>query len=206
MFAALIFMAALGSVYPDPIASAIERYRAVETYQVTLKSSHGDEVEHIRYYFRKPGFVRMEFIRPHKGAVLVYNPTTRKARLWPFGPGFMALTLSPDNRLIRSPLGQRVDRSDVAALFENVKALQEHGKMEIVGEEPVAELQALHFTVSGTDGFTVGSVHRYDLWLEASTLFPVKVVSRDIRNQLIETVLMEDAKINPPLQDSLFNP
>ncbi|MGH8728618.1 MAG: LolA family protein [Burkholderiales bacterium] len=199
-------MAALSSAYPDPIASAIERYRAVEAYEVTLKSSHGDEVEHIRYYFRKPGFVRMEFIRPHKGAVLVYNPTTRKARLWPFGPGFMALTLSPDSRLIQSPLGQRVDRSDVAALLENVKALQEHGKMEIVGEEPVAELQALHFTVSGTDGFTVGSVHRYDLWLEASTLFPVKVVSRDIRNQLIETVLMEDAKINPPLQDSLFNP
>jgi len=202
----LIFMAALGSAYPDPIASAMERYRAVETYQVTLKSSHGDEVEHIRYYFRKPGFVRMEFIRPHQGAVLVYNPATRKARLWPFGPGFVALTLSPDNRLIQSPLGQKVDRSDVAALFENVKALQQHGTMEIVGEEPVAELQTLHFTVAGTDGFTVGGVHRYDLWLEASTLFPVKVVSRDIKSQLIETVLMEDVKINPPLQESLFNP
>jgi outer membrane lipoprotein-sorting protein len=206
MFAALILMAALGSAYPDPIASAIERYRAVETYQVTLKSSHGDEVEHIRYYFRKPGFVRMEFIRPHKGVVLVYNPATRKVRLWPFGPGFMALTLSPDSRLIQSSRGQRVDRSDVGALFENVKALQEHGKLEIVGEEPVAELQAMHLTVSGTDEFTAGRVHRYDLWLEASTLFPVKVESRDVRNQLIETVLMEDLKINPPLQESLFNP
>jgi outer membrane lipoprotein-sorting protein len=206
MSAALIFMAALGSAYPDPIASAMERYRAVEAYQVTLKSSHGDEVEHIRYYFRKPGFVRMEFIRPHQGAVLVYSPTARKVKLWPFGLGFMALTLSPGSRLIQSPRGQRVDRSDVAALFENVKALQQHGKMEIVGEEPVAEQQALHFTVSGTDEFTVENVHRYDLWLEDSTLFPVKVESRDVRNQLIETVLMEDVKINPPLQESLFNP
>jgi len=52
----------------------------------------------------------------------------------------------------------------------------------------------------------VENVHRYDLWLEDSTLFPVKVESRDVRNQLIETVLMEDVKINPPLQESLFNP
>jgi outer membrane lipoprotein-sorting protein len=203
MLGALLFMAALGA-QGDPIAAAIERYRAVESYRVTLKSSHGDETEQIRYYYKKPGFVRMEFVRPHEGAVLVYNPVAGLARLWPFGSGLPSVSLSPDNRLIKSPSGQRVDRSDVGALLENVKALQVHGKTEVVGEEQMAGRATVHVTVSG--GSAVANVHRYDLWLERSTLFPVKVESRDARSQLIEAVMMEDSELNPPLPDELFNP
>jgi outer membrane lipoprotein-sorting protein len=75
------FVFAMSSASLDFIATAIKNYENVESYRVTLKSGTGDSHEEIRYYFKKPGFVRMEFIKPYKGAVLVYSPITKKARL-----------------------------------------------------------------------------------------------------------------------------
>lgn len=59
------------AVDTDPVRAAIERYQTVESYRVTLRSSRGDsEPEIIHYAYKKPGFVRMGFTQPFKGAVL----------------------------------------------------------------------------------------------------------------------------------------
>jgi hypothetical protein len=39
-----------------------------------------------------------------------------------------------------------------------------------------------------------------------SSQFPVKVVSRDQEDAVIETVLMDDLEVNASLPESLFNP
>jgi len=212
MLSALMIAAALtgtppAGTPPDPLAAAIEHYQTVESYRVTIRSFHAGGEEHIRYYFRKPGFVRMEFIRPHDGAVLIYNPSTQRVRLWPFGAGhFPELNLSPGNLLIRSSRGQHVDHSDVGALFENVRTLREDGNAEVSGEESMDGRTLLHLVVTGAGGFTVAGVHRYELWLDTATRFPAKVISRDQQNAIIETVLMEDLEINVELPETLFNP
>lgn len=199
--------AALTGTPPDPLASAIEHYQSVESYRVTIHSSHTDGEEHIRYYYRKPGFVRMEFIRPHEGAVLVYNPLTRRVRLWPFGTDhFPEFNLSPGNLLIQSSRGQQVDRSDVGALFENVRLLRTGGTTERLGEESVDGHTALHLAVTGAGNFAVAGVHRYDLWLDTANQFPVKVISRDQQDDIIETVMMEALEIDVVLPETLFNP
>lgn len=199
--------AALTGTHPDPLASAIEHYQSVESYRVTIHSSHADGEEHIRYYYRKPGFVRMEFIRPHEGSVLVYNPLTQRVRLWPFGVGhFPELNLSPGNLLIQSSRGQHVDRSDVGALFENVRMLRTGGTTEILGEESVDGHATLRLAVTGAGDFAVTGVHRYELWLDTASQFPVKVISRNQQNAIIETVTMEALKIDAALPETLFNP
>lgn len=207
MLSALLLTTALTGTPPDPLVSAIEHYHTVESYRVTIHSAHTDGEEHIRYYYRKPGFVRMEFIRPHEGAVLVYNPLTRRVRLWPFGAGrFPEFNLSPGNPLIRSSRGQHVDRSDIGALFENVRTLQAGGNIEMLGEEVVDGHTTLHLAVTGAGRFAVADVHRYELWLDTANQFPVKVISRDQQNAIIETVIMEALEINATLPESLFNP
>ena len=207
MLSTLMLATALTATPLSLLDDAIEHYRTVETYQVTLRASRAEGEDHLRYYYRKPGFVRMEFIRPHAGAVLVYSPLTRHVRLWPFGAGrFPELSLSPHNPLIRSPGGQTVDKSDVGALFENVRTLLEQGRAEVRAEARMAGRGVLYFVVTGATGVAVAGVHRYELWLDTSSLFPLKVVSRDQGDAVIETVLMSDLEINAPLADTLFDP
>lgn len=207
MLSTLMLAAALTGTRLPPLDEAIEHYRTVETYQVSLRVFRAGSEDHLRYYYRKPGFVRMEFIRPHAGAMLVYSPLTRHVRLWPFGAGrFPELGLSPHNPLIRSPGGQTVDKSDVGALFENVRTLLEQGQAEVQAEARLAGRGVLYFVVTGATGVAVAGVHRYELWLDTSSLFPLKVVSRDQEDAVIETVLMSDLEINAPLAETLFNP
>ena len=207
MLPALMLAATLTATPPDPLAGAIAHYRTVENYRVTIHSTHEDGEEYIRYYYKKPGFARMEFIRPHVGTVLIYNPTTRSVRLWPFGvQHFPELSLSPGNPLIRSSRGQRVDHSDVGTLFENIRTLREGGNAGVLGEERMDGRTVLHLVVTGADGFALAGVHRYELWLDMASQFPVKVISRDRQDALIETVMMEDLEINTALPETLFNP
>ena len=49
----------------DPVSNAINNYEEIESYQVTLISGSGDSAEIIRYYYRRPGFVKMKLIKPH---------------------------------------------------------------------------------------------------------------------------------------------
>lgn len=192
---------------PDPLTDAIACYRKVESYRVTIHSVHADAQEHLRYFYQKPGFVRMEFIRPHAGAVLVYDPSTQRVRLWPLGAGrFPELNLSPTNPLIQSSRHQRIDQSDVGVLLGNMQMLGQGGSLGPTDEQALAGRQLLHLRVTGTGNFTVAGVHSHELWLDAASLFPVKVISRGLQDAMIETVHMEDAEIDVALPMNLFNP
>jgi outer membrane lipoprotein-sorting protein len=205
MFGAIFTMVLLTVDSADPIQSAIDFYREVTGYQVTLKSMSQGKTEVIHYYFKKPGYVRMEFVAPFKGAVLVYDSHSQRAKLWPFGYGsFPALSLSPDNRMIRSSSGQRVDRSDVGVLYANVQALQQHGTTEILGIETVGGKEALHVAVSAARGFALDEVSRYQVWLDLATGFPVRVMSHARDGHLIEAVEMEELRIGPQFPDGFF--
>lgn len=207
MFGELFVAALLLADSKDPIRDAIEHYREVAAYQVMVKSSGNGDTAIMRYYFKKPGYVRMEFIKPFNGAVLIYDPVSKQAHLWPFGHrGFPSFALSPENSLIQSSTGQRVDQSDVGALYRNVQALQERGKTAVSESEPVNGKATLHVTVEGDGDFSAGAVHRYQLSLDQATAFPVKVSSYDVTGRLIEVVEMSDLQINPKFPDSFFNP
>ena len=190
----------------NPIQNAIEHYQNVASYQVMVTSSSNGKTEIMRYYFRKPGNIRMEFVKPFNGAVLIYDPARKQVRLWPFGyRNFPVFTFRPENHLIQSSTGQRVDRSDVGTLFQNVKALQEHGQTEVAGIEPVSGKKTVHVTVEGNQEFSVEAVHRYQLWLDQTTGFPLKISSYNAAGQLIEVVEMNELQLNPQFQDDLFD-
>jgi outer membrane lipoprotein-sorting protein len=208
MFAGtMLTLAMLVNDATNPIESMIDAYKGYSTYQVMLKSYNDGKAEIIRYYFKKPGYVRMEFVAPFNGAVLIYSPLTKQAKLWPFGyRSFPSFNLSPDNRLIQSRTGQRVDRSDVGVLYQNVKMLQDHGRTEIIGTETIGGQESLHIKVEGDHGFVAGTVAQYQLWLDQTTGFPLKVLSDGVDGQQIEAVEMEGLKINPELPGNFFDP
>lgn len=192
----------------DPLHEAQARFQALSTYRVTLRSIAADGAgQVIRYFYAKPGWVRMEFVEPRRGMVLVYDPTARKVRIWPFGVDrVVSARFAPDNPLLRDPNGHRIDRSDVGALLENLVALRAKGRMTTVGEEELAGRPTSVLDITGERGATVNGVNRYRIWLANDPMFPLKVESFAVGGGAIETVDMTDAEVDVDFPDGLFNP
>lgn len=207
MFGATFTLAMLMADTTNPIQAALTAYQQTPAYTLTLKSENRHGTEIIRYYFKQPGHVRMEFVTPHNGAVILYSPTTRRVTLWPLGQGrFPRLTLRPDNRLIQSPTGQRVDHSDMGALYRNVLALQAQGTTEILGRESINGADLLHLVVTGKAGYAIGLVARYQLWLNEATGFPSQVVSYGVDGKTLETVTLDGLIRDPAFPPGFFEP
>ena len=190
----------------NPINSALDKFKLIQSYSATLYSSGEDEVEIIHYAFKKPGYIRMDFIKPHKGAVLAYLPDKKKVKLRPFGvlkP--FVLTLSPENSLITSTRGHTVDHSDIGSLLENVSSLSKKGTISIFGEEVVDGRSCFVVRVVGSDGETVDDLSRYDLWIDKQIHLPVKVQSFCSDGELVESVLLKDLRVNVPFPEFFFN-
>ena len=188
----------------NPIGSALRNYRNITTYQVTLRSKSHNFFEEIRYYY-KSAYIRMEFIKPLPGVILTYNPIKKEVRIRPFRFINHVVTLSPDNDMIQSSAGHKVDESDIGSLLGIVAKLQSNGKTYIIRDESLSGRQTVLVRVTGIEDFTICGIHKYDLWLDKITYLPLKIVSYDLREEVIEEVLMDDLEIDLELPDNLFN-
>lgn len=180
----------------------------IAAYQCRIdsRSANGDRTL-MRYSYRKPGYVRMDFTEPHHGAVLIYNPDSGKVRVWPFGIDTLpVLSLSPSNSLVQDPNGHRVDQSDVGTLLRNIRQLQQGGQTTVVGKETLAGQTVLHLSIIGPTGASIGGIHRYEVWLEGSHSFPTKVVSYAADDRLLETVIMDALVFNLHFPTDFFTP
>lgn len=138
--------------------------------------------------------------------MLIYSPVTELVKLWLFGYGsFPSFNFSPENKLIQSPSGQRVDRSDLGALYQNVMTLQNQGKTTVIGTESIANQAVIHLIVDGEFGSSVSGVSQFQLWMDVTTGFPLKVISYKADGSLIELVEMSDYQINPMFPADFFD-
>lgn len=204
----MVLAASPGPASADTLDEALARFASIETYWVTLRSSEspgGAYREVIRYAYRKPGWVRMDFRRPYAGMVLIYSPKKKAVRLWPFGPTGPGFTLDPDNWLLTSAGKHRVDRSDIGALLSHVLQLRQQGIVEVLGEEPLNGRTVLRLRVTGRDRDEVDRVHRFDLWLDAASLMPLKVEAYDRNGAPVDLVVMDDLELNPALPAGIFD-
>ncbi|WP_018992842.1 LolA-like protein [Aromatoleum toluclasticum] len=201
-------LSAAGPAAADLLHDSQERFRALEGYRVTLRSLAADgQRQVIVYAYRKPGWIRLVFVEPHRGAALVYDPAARRVHLRPFGSGhFPVLNLAPDNPLIRSAGGHSVDRSDVGSLLAKLVELRSRGGAGAPADAEVARRPAHFVEITGAGSAHVDGVHRYRVWFEQETLFPLKVQSYDAALDLIESVDMSDAELDPAFPERLFTP
>lgn len=203
-----------GEVMADLLDEAKARFRELESYRATLHSAGRDgDWQVMHYFYLKPGWVRIECVEPHRGAVLIFDPGARKLRLWTFGLGWgwgfgfvPALSLAPDNPLVRSPRGHTVDRSDVGALFDNLQTLRTGGSLTPLGAGTIAGEPTVGFEVAGAAGLIVGGAHRNRVWLARDTLFPRRVESFDEADELVETVDLVDAELDVVFPERFFAP
>ena len=192
----------------DPLTDAAAHFEALQSYQVTLRSVDASGAQQvIRYFYRKPGWIRMDFVKPHHGAVLIYSPDSRRVHLWPFGlHHWPTLDLAPDDGLLRGPRGRRVDRSDFGVLLADILALREHGSTTPLGHTHVAGRAATELEVVGTTDSPASHVRRFRIWLADDTSLPLRVESFAANESRIETVDMSDVQADVPFPERFFTP
>ncbi len=179
------------------LQQATEQFQAIISYSTTMRS-YGKTESIINYRYKKPGYVRMDFVKPHKGAALVYLPTTGKVQLRPFGfIKSLTFTMKPSAKLVRSPNGHRVDESDIGVLLKNAQTLAEQGSVHFLREETRHQTPMVVLEVVGREQVIVDGVHRYLLWMDKKLKLPRIVESYDTENQLIEGLFLDDLTLNP---------
>lgn len=190
----------------DMIANARASFDRLDSYQVTLKSSGNASSETIKYFYKKPGYIRMEFRQPHQGITLVYNPVTRKVRVRPFSfLKFLVFTLDPDSRLLRSSRGHTVDRSDIGSFLETVRRLQSQGTYTVKEKVSVGKRKAVLVSVRGEHDVTVNGVNAYHLWLDEQSFLPLKASAYNGRGEPVEEVTMDDLQTNVEFLEDFFD-
>jgi outer membrane lipoprotein-sorting protein len=191
----------------DLLAEAATRFQTVQTYRVTLRSHPAEgEAQIIRYAWRRPGWIRMDFIEPHQGAALIFDPGAHRVHLWPFGLDRPSFNLAPDNRLILSPRRHRVDQSDVGVLLANLEELRAKGHVSEPADGELAGRAVAVVEIEGNPGVVLLGVHRYRVWFARDSLFPLKVQSFDANGALIEAVDMSDAELDVAFPERFFAP
>lgn len=181
----------------DLLTQAVQQFHSLSSYSATMRS-YGNGEQVISYRYRKPGYVRMDFVKPHQGAALVYRPDTGKVQLRPFGfSTSLTLTMKPTAKLVRSPSGHRVDESDLGFLLKNAQQLALQGSLEKLREESVQQTSMVVLKIVGRDDVLVDGVHSYLLWIDKKLKLPRIVESYDLDNQLIEGLLLDDMILNP---------
>lgn len=174
------------------------RFNALTNYTTLLDSEGEDGRNRIVYTYKKPGFIRMDFIRPHKGARLIYDPEKRKVNLRPFSTRLFTLNLAPDNPLITDPKGHTVDRSDIGALIRSAKRYARQGTVTRLSAERVETHLCPRLLIEG-------EAVTYLLWVHPELRLPVKVVKR-YAGGARETVFLRNLVVDGPLDDALFTP
>jgi outer membrane lipoprotein-sorting protein len=195
----LIFLISLAPAMASEsiLLQAAEEFQSITRYSATLRS-FGNSDHIISYRYQKPGYVRMDFVKPHKGAALVYRPDTGKVQLRPFGfSKFLKFTMKPTAKLVLSPSGHRVAESDLGVLLENALTLAQQGSVEVLREEIKHEPPMLVVKITGEPEALVDGVHSYLLWMDKSLKLPRIMESYDEQEQLIEGLFIDDLRINP---------
>ena len=201
----MIFLTLALLSFGGPLEEAVKAFEeSYRSYSYLMKVNHDDNEDIdmiLRYYYLKPGFVRMEMVKPFEGALLTYDPEVGKAYLRPFRmiEGFV-LKLDPGSRLIRGPSDHRVDESDILTLLYTVMELLKRGGQRVKKEEGLFIIE-----VVGKEGHKVrNNISRFVLKIAKDTLFPTYAASFDPEGDLIEEVFFEDVVINPDLDPDFF--
>jgi hypothetical protein len=204
-----------GDLTPQLVAARLEAaWEGVRDYRALLVSTAwgGDgppERTVLRYWFQKPDRLRLEFVSPRAGLVLVYphgpdGPRGEpKARVQPGGLlRFLRLTLDPGSPRLAVAPGQRVDQTDLGLLVRNIaRSLTAEARSVPLlwhsGDDVVAAVEA-------EAHFLPGVAARYAFRIDPTLWLPVGVREEIPTSGWVREVEFRELEVNPGLPEDLF--
>ena len=183
----------------DPLLSEMTyKFNALKNYTTLLDSEGDGERSKIFYTYKKPGFIRMDFIQPHRGAILIFNPIKNKVTLRPFSKWFFKLNLDPRNRLITDSKGHTVDQSDIGTLIRSIVVNAREGTVTHLPPATLENIACQRLRVESTKT-------TYLLWIHSELRLPIKVVKIFSEGEK-EVVFLRNLVVDATLDKTLFVP
>jgi outer membrane lipoprotein-sorting protein len=163
----------------DILARMDAAYARVAAYQTDMevreyRKGKYQESKRFRYSFKKPNRLRIDMQSPKPGTVLIYPDRGGKVTLRPGGwSGVVTLHLAPDNALLASGSGQRIDQSDFGLLLRNLRHSLTDGRR---GEIEISEAgDRIAIEVLAQDHFLPGVQTRYRFVVDPANWLPLEV-------------------------------
>ncbi len=183
-------------------------YAKVDSYQAEMevrdyrKGSYL-ESKRFHYTFRKPNQLRIDMHSPQPGTVLIYPDRGGKVALRPGGwTGFVTLHLAPDNAMLASGSGQRIDQSDFGLLLRNIRhSLTDQRRGAIVLSESQGRVC---IEVLAEDHFVAGVQTLYRFVVDPVRWLPQEVHELTPNGAPKRVSLFRNLKTSLPIPDSSF--
>ena len=190
------------------LAKMESAYAKVESYQAEMEVREyrkGSYLESKRFHytFRKPNQLRIDMHSPQPGTVLIYPDRGGKVALRPGGwTGFVTLHLAPDNAMLASGSGQRIDQSDFGLLLRNMRhSITDQRRGAVVLSESEGRIC---IEVLAQDHFVAGAQTLYRFVVDSVRWLPQEVHELTPNGAPKRVSLFKDLKTSLPISDSSF--
>jgi len=182
--------------------ASVSDYRARMVIR-TYRENGPPEAQTFYYTFKKPDRIRIDFIRPHPGMVVIFPDREGKVFVRPSGLArLFHFHLSPDSPRLIVSAGQRIDQTDLGLLIANIArsaGSERRGPVVTTEEDGLAVIRAV-----AVDHFRPDVVTAYRFSIDKALWLPVKVEESTPEGRLERTVSFLDLVVNMSVPDSFF--
>jgi outer membrane lipoprotein-sorting protein len=199
------------------VAAAYEHVRDYTAlYEKEERPINNAERQTIRFFFRKPLDVRMEWL-DEKGDVdqtAVYRQGFNQNKLIARSKGILGsvvgtVTLDPSGRMALQDSRHPITEVGIGHIIERVvrETSSDEATSRVVGEEALDGQPSYHVELNATGRASIGGVagaRRVDIWIDREFRLPVKVEVRDAAGTLLERHRFKDVRLNVGLTDKTF--
>lgn len=202
----------MGAIQAVDTATAVANMQAawaqVSDYRVRmvirtygLDGSSGVQIFY--YTFKKPNRIRLDFIEPHQGMILIFPDKEGKVFVRPAGLArLFRFHLQPDSRRLLVSAGQRIDQTDLGLLITNIaRSLTDWRRGPALTTETDG---LLTIQVAATDHFRPHVVTLYKFSIDRNLWLPREVEESTLEGRLERTIAFCDLEVNIGVADAVF--
>lgn len=196
----------------EEVATLLKRmeaaYDQVKDYQTDVeillfKEDGSFKTEKSLYTFKKPKWIRLEFVSPHPGMILVYPDPDGKVLMKPQGVlSVLTFHLALDDPLLGTPSGQRLDQTDLGVLIKNIRHSvtdQRRGPVSLSEDQEAIRIQVL-----ADDHFREGVETKYQFLISKGLWLPVEVGQSTTNGVQEGRIIFHNLRTNINVPDDLF--
>jgi outer membrane lipoprotein-sorting protein len=187
-----------------------EAWKKLDSYECVIESETVFEGKkrhrRMEYVFKKPKWVFMKIIEgKNKGARVVYDPSTKKVSACKGGVlSLIKLTFDPDDKLVTSKKGDRIDDSHWGARVEGGRCMLKPCKHTLLREDLFEgqEVWVVDRTTSKPASNKGISAERF--WIDKKKHVPLRLEQRNEEGILVYWAVYRKIRIDTGVESTFF--